>query len=69
MKQLLLSLKDGKVSVEEVPPPVLKDDGLIVENHYSVVSGGSEKALLELADSSYVGKARKKPDINRQWAG
>jgi len=63
MKQLLLSLKDGKVAVEEVPPPILKDDGLIVENHYSVVSGGSEKALLELADSSYIGKARKKPDL------
>ena len=63
MKQLFVSLKSGEVTVEDVPPPILKDNGVIVENHYSVISGGTENALLQLAGSSYIGKARKKPDL------
>ena len=63
MKQVLVNLKNGTVSVEEVPPPVFQDAGVLVENHYSVISGGTENALLELARSSYIGKARKKPDL------
>ena len=63
MKQLLIDLKKGNVTVEDVPSPILKEKGVIVQNHYSVVSSGTDKSLLDLASSSYIGKARKKPDL------
>jgi len=63
MEQLLVNLKNGNVLVDEVPPPILKGEGIIVENHYSAISGGTENSLLQLARSSYIGKARKKPDL------
>ncbi len=63
MKQVMINLKNGKVSVEDVPHPVLRDGGVLVQNHYSVVSSGTDKSLMDLASSSYIGKARKKPDL------
>jgi len=63
MKQVLVNLKNGNVSVEDVPSPVLKEGGVLVENRYSVISGGTENAILELAGSSYIGKARKQPEM------
>jgi len=63
MKQLMVNLKNGSVSVDDVPESVLKDGGVVVKNYYSVVSSGTVKSLLDLAFSSYLGKARKKPDL------
>lgn len=63
MKQLFLDMNNGKVSVEKVPPPALKGDGVIVENHYSVISGGTENSTIQLGRASYLGKAKQKPDL------
>jgi len=66
MKQVLVNLKSGDVVVDEVPTPVLKEGGILVENHFSAISGGTESGLLKLAGSSYIGKARQKPDLFRK---
>ena len=63
MKQVMVNLKNGNVTVDDVPASVLKDGGVVVKNYYSVVSSGTDKSLLDLASSSYLGKARKKPDL------
>jgi len=63
MKQIMVDLKKGAILVEEVPSPVMKGEGVLVHNHYSVISGGTEGSLLNLASSSYLSKARKKPDL------
>jgi len=38
MKQLLQSYKTGELKLEEVPTPTLKPGGVLVKNHYSLVS-------------------------------
>lgn len=62
MKQVLLDLQSGKISVEDVPVPVLKK-GVIVANAYSLISAGTESSLLNLAGKSLIGKARDRPDL------
>lgn len=63
MKQVLLHMKKGEITVDDVPPPNFKGKGVIVENHYSVISGGTENSTIQLGKSSYLGKAKKKPDL------
>ena len=58
MKQVVLNLKDGDLTVEEVPIPTIKGSGVLVRNHYSVISAGTESGVVDLADKSLIGKAR-----------
>ncbi len=62
MKQVLLDLQDGKISVENIPIPALKK-GVIVQNHFSLISAGTESSLINLAGESLIGKARSRPDL------
>ncbi|KKG99367.1 oxidoreductase [Methanosarcina mazei] len=63
MKQVVLNLKDGDLTVEDVPIPTLKGSGVLVRNHYSVISAGTESGLVDLADKSLIGKAKARPDL------
>ena len=63
MRQVVLNLKDGELKVEEVPIPTLKGSGVLVRNHFSVISPGTESSLIDLADKSLVGKAKARPDL------
>lgn len=65
MKQVLLDLNNGKISVEEVPVPSLTK-GVVVQNCYSLISAGTEASLLSLADKSKLGKARERPDLAKK---
>lgn len=49
MKQVLQNYKAGELKLEEIPTPVLKPDGGLVKNHYSLVSAGTERAVIESA--------------------
>ncbi len=66
MKQIIQSYKDGKISLEEVPPPACKPGGLLVRNVASLISPGTEKLMIEMGRKSLVGKARARPDLVRQ---
>ena len=46
MKQLFLSVNDGSMSVVDTPAPTVKDNTVIVETLYSVVSAGTELRIL-----------------------
>ncbi len=61
MKQVLLDLQSGGIQVEDVPVPLARR-GLVVENRYSLISAGTETALINLAKKSLVGKAKDRPD-------
>lgn len=63
MKQVVLNLKDGDLTVKDVPIPTLKGSGVLVRSHYSVISAGTESGLVDLADKSLIGKARARPDL------
>ncbi|MET7495740.1 bi-domain-containing oxidoreductase [Streptomyces sp900116325] len=66
MKAVLLSARDGSISVAEIPPPVVQWGAVLIRNTYSLISAGTERATLETGASSLVGKARQRPDQVRQ---
>jgi polar amino acid transport system substrate-binding protein len=66
MKQVLQNFRSGQLKVDEVPETVVKDGGILVENHSSLVSAGTEKMVIDLAQKSLLGKARQRPDLVRQ---
>jgi len=66
MKQLLQNYKTGELKIAEVPAPALQPGGILVKNHYSLVSAGTERAAIEFAKQSLVEKARSRPDLLKQ---
>lgn len=66
MKQLLQNLKNGEGVVAEVPAPVAQAGRVLVRTAASLVSAGTERAVVELGRKSLVGKARERPDLVRK---
>lgn len=66
MKQVVLNLKNGDLTVEEVPIPTLKGSGVLVQNHYSVISAGTESGIVDLAEKSLIGKVKSRPDLAKK---
>lgn len=66
MQQIVQQYRSGNLSVEEVPQPVLRPGGVLVRNQNSVISAGTERAKVETARASLLGKARRRPDLVRQ---
>ena len=62
MKQLFMSVNDGKMSVVETPAPTIKDNTVIVETIYSVVSAGTERSLASFGGKNLIQKALERPD-------
>lgn len=66
MKQLIQNFKNGKLKIEEVPAPTIKSGGVIVRNHASLISAGTDKLMISLAEKSLAGKAKGRPDLVKQ---
>jgi predicted dehydrogenase/threonine dehydrogenase-like Zn-dependent dehydrogenase len=66
MKQVVLTIKDGKVRVLDVPPPALDKEMILVKNRYSLLSTGTEGSTVEAAKKSLYGKARERPQQVKQ---
>lgn len=62
MKQLFLSVSNGKVQVVDTPVPVIKDNTVLVESLYSVVSAGTERSLASFGGKNLIQKALERPD-------
>ncbi|MCO6499533.1 MAG: bi-domain-containing oxidoreductase [Vicingus serpentipes] len=58
MEQLTQNLKDGYMQLLEVPFPALGEGQVMVRNHYSVISAGTEGKTVKDARLSYIGKAK-----------
>jgi len=63
VKQLFQDMKTGETILGEVPTPQLQPGFVKVRTHYSVVSAGTERMVMELGKKSYLGKARARPDL------
>ena len=63
MKQLVLDISSGDTKVVEVPEPSVRTGGIVVKNHYSVISIGTEKSIVDFAKKNLIGKARNRPDL------
>jgi len=66
MKQVIQDFKTGDVRLSDVPRPQVGDKSVLVKNHYSCVSAGTEKSMIELGKKSYLGKARERPDLAKK---
>ena len=60
---MLQNLKSGVISVEDVPRPMLRDGGIVVRSHKSLISAGTERMMLSLGKKSLLGKAKERPDL------
>ncbi|MCP4665389.1 MAG: Gfo/Idh/MocA family oxidoreductase [Deltaproteobacteria bacterium] len=68
MRQLTQNLKDGAMAILEVPAPLCGKGQVLVRNHYSVISAGTEGKTVKDARSGYIGKARARQEEVRQVA-
>src|SRR6185295_1445681 len=66
MKQVIQNFRTGELKVEELPPPALRAGGVLVRTAWSLISPGTERTIVETAQSSLIGKARERPDLVRQ---
>jgi len=66
LKQIIQNYKGGDIKIEEVPAPSLKPGGILVKNSASLISAGTEKYIVNLAQSSLASKAKQRPDLVKQ---
>lgn len=66
MKQVIQNFRTGELKIEEVPETICGRGGVLVTNVASLISAGTEKMAVGLAQKSLVGKARERPDLVRQ---
>ena len=66
MQQLTQKLKNGTMKVMEVAIPPLQKGYILVKNHYSLISAGTEGSTVKTARKGYVGKAKERPQQVKQ---
>ena len=66
MKQVTQRLRDGSISVIDVPNPTVSPHGVLVNVRASLLSAGTERSKVKTGQQSLIGKARARPDQVRQ---
>jgi predicted dehydrogenase/threonine dehydrogenase-like Zn-dependent dehydrogenase len=66
MRQLQQDISSGAITMEAVPAPARGPADLLVATRASLISAGTERALVELGRKSLAGKARARPDLVRK---
>ncbi len=66
MKVVLQDMKSGRLAVGDVPSPALRPDGVLVRVRRSLISLGTDRAVIALAKKTPLGKAQDRPDLARK---
>ena len=66
MKQVVQSARSGKLAVKDVPEPLVRPGCVLVRTRASLISAGTERMVVEFAQSSMIGKAKARPDLVRK---
>lgn len=66
MEQLTQKLGSGEMQIQELPIPQLQEGMVLVKNHYSLISAGTEGSTVKAARKSLIGKARERPEQVKQ---
>lgn len=61
MKQFAQKLRDGQLSILEVPLPALTQGAVLVRNYFSIISTGTEGSRIRAARQNYYLKAKSRP--------
>jgi predicted dehydrogenase len=66
MEQLTQQLKSGDMSIQELPWPQVGSGMVLVRNHYSLISAGTEGSTVKVARKGLIGKVKERPQQFRQ---
>ncbi len=66
MEQLTQKLGSGEMVIQELPLPQLTSGMVLVKNHYSLISAGTEGTTVKSARKSLIGKAKERPQQVKQ---
>lgn len=66
MKQLIQNFKTGELYIDDVSVPSVSNGFVLVENDFSLISAGTERGTVKVAQANLIGKARQRPDLVAQ---
>src|SRR5437762_1060255 len=66
MKQVLQYHRSGATRVVEVLAPLTPERGLLVQNHWSLISPGTERMLVETGGTNLINTALHRQDLVKQ---
>ncbi len=66
MKQITQKLGSGDMIIQEIPYPQLGRNMVMVKNHFSIISAGTEGSTVLAARKSLLGKAKERPQQVKQ---
>ncbi|MDT0559378.1 bi-domain-containing oxidoreductase [Ichthyenterobacterium sp. W332] len=66
MQQLTQKLGSGDMVIQEIPYPQVSKGMIVVKNHYSIISAGTEGSTVQAARKSLIGKAKERPQQVKQ---
>ncbi len=66
MKQVIQNFKTGELYVADVPLPALSEGMVLIENQFSLISAGTERGTVKVAQANLLNKARLRPDLVSQ---
>ena len=66
MKQVLQSLRSGKLELQDIPAPCVKRGRILIRTATTLLSSGTEKMLLDFGRANLLQKARQQPDKFKQ---
>ena len=66
MKQVVQNFRTGILKVESVPAPTLSVGEVLVANRVSLISPGTERSTVQVAQKNLIGKALDRPEMARK---
>jgi predicted dehydrogenase/threonine dehydrogenase-like Zn-dependent dehydrogenase len=66
IRAVLKNMRDGEIGVYPVPAPELRSGGILVRTAFSAISSGTERAAVESAEKSILGRALARPEMLKQ---
>lgn len=66
MESLVQKLRSGDMKVSTVPFPAITSCIILVQNHYSLISAGTEGSTVKTARASLLGKVKERPQQAKQ---
>lgn len=66
MKQIFQHRKSGNLEILDVPTPTIKPGEVLVRNHFSIISSGTERSVVELGKKNLLEKIKARPDLVKE---